>query len=151
VVEEVHGASIVQREPLFVKSEAATLKRLSSQEAARSSSSTAEESLPKECQPIGVRDRRGLPNPRVDAITQAAQEGSIMEKQPNPRICFVCGIENPIGLYLRFHTDEEGRCIARFRPEPEHQGYPGHLHAGIISILLDVPNQISVYSDLLAV
>lgn len=60
-----------------------------------------------------------------------------MEKQPNSRMCFVCGIENPIGLKLKFYTDEEGRCIARFRPKPEHQGYPGHLHGGIISTLLD--------------
>ena len=51
-----------------------------------------------------------------------------MEKQPNSRTCFVCGIESPIGLNLRFYTDEEGRCIARFRPKLEHQGYPGHLH-----------------------
>jgi hypothetical protein len=28
------------------------------------------------------------------------------------------------------------RCIARLRPKPEHQGYPGHLHGGIISTLL---------------
>lgn len=60
-----------------------------------------------------------------------------MEKQPNSRMCFVCGIENPIGLHLKFYTDDEGRCIARFRPKPEHQGYPGQLHGGIISTLLD--------------
>lgn len=60
-----------------------------------------------------------------------------MEKQPNSRMCFVCGIENPIGLKLAFYTDDEGRCITRFRPRPEHQGYPGQLHGGIISTLLD--------------
>ena len=47
-----------------------------------------------------------------------------MEKQPIPRMCFVCGIENPIGLKLKFYTDDEGRCIARFRPQHEHQAYP---------------------------
>jgi len=60
-----------------------------------------------------------------------------MQKQPNSRLCFVCGVENPIGLHLFFYTDEEGRCIARFRPRPEHQGYPGCLHGGLISTLLD--------------
>ena len=60
-----------------------------------------------------------------------------MEKQPNSRMCFLCGIENPIGLKLAFYTDDDGRCIARFRPREEHQGYPGHLHGGIISSLLD--------------
>jgi acyl-coenzyme A thioesterase PaaI-like protein len=60
-----------------------------------------------------------------------------MEKQPNSRMCFVCGIENPIGLKLFFYTDDEGRTITHFRPKPEHQGYPGQLHGGIISTLLD--------------
>jgi acyl-coenzyme A thioesterase PaaI-like protein len=60
-----------------------------------------------------------------------------LEKQPNSRMCFVCGIENPIGLHLHFYTDDEGRCITRFQPEPEHQGFPGQLHGGIISTLLD--------------
>jgi len=52
-------------------------------------------------------------------------------------MCFVCGIENPIGLKLKFYTDDKGRCITRFRPRQEHQGYPGHLHGGLISTLLD--------------
>ena len=60
-----------------------------------------------------------------------------MEKQPNSRMCFVCGIDNPIGLKLKFYTDDEGRCTVRFRPRPEHQGFPGQLHGGIISTLLD--------------
>jgi hypothetical protein len=51
-------------------------------------------------------------------------------------MCFACGIENPIGLKLAFYTDQEGHCVARFRPNPEHQGYPGHLHGGLISTLL---------------
>jgi acyl-coenzyme A thioesterase PaaI-like protein len=68
---------------------------------------------------------------------QAARGEDIMEKQPNSRMCFVCGIDNPIGLKLEFYTDDEGRCVARFHPRPEHQGFPGQLHGGIISTLLD--------------
>ena len=60
-----------------------------------------------------------------------------MEKQPNSRMCFVCGIDNPTGLKLRFYTTDEGRCTTRFRPGLEHQGFPGQLHGGIISTLLD--------------
>jgi acyl-coenzyme A thioesterase PaaI-like protein len=74
-----------------------------------------------------------------------------VEKQPNSRMCFLCGIENPISLHLHFYTDGEGRCIARFRPKPEHQGYPGHLHGGIVSALLDEPTQIPVLASVLAV
>jgi hypothetical protein len=53
-----------------------------------------------------------------------------LEKQPNSRMCYVCGIENPIGLKLKFYTDGDEQCITRFYPRPEHQGYPGHLHGG---------------------
>ena len=62
-----------------------------------------------------------------------------MEKQPNSRMCFVCGIDNPIGLHLKFYTDDEGRTVARFQPGPEHQGFPGQLHGGLISTLLSLP------------
>ncbi len=75
-----------------------------------------------------------------------------MEKQPNSRMCFVCGVDNPIGLHLSFYTDDEGRCIARFRPQPEHQGYPGQLHGGDHDkTILDVPTLIPVHSGVLAV
>jgi acyl-coenzyme A thioesterase PaaI-like protein len=60
-----------------------------------------------------------------------------MEKQPNSSMCFLCGINNPIGLHLKFYTDGGNRCITHFRPKPEHQGYPGQLHGGLISALLD--------------
>ena len=74
-----------------------------------------------------------------------------MEKQPNSRMCFVCGIDNHIGLHLKFYTGHKGRCIARFLPKPEHQGFPGQLHGGIISTLLDVPTQIPLHSGVLTI
>ncbi len=79
----------------------------------------------------------------LNAEIQAAERDpvsaeDIMEKQPNSRICFVCGIDNPIGLHLAFYTDDQGRCIARFRPQPQHQGYPGQL-SGVSSIDLIGP------------
>jgi len=69
-----------------------------------------------------------------------------VEKPPHSAMYFVRGIEHPIGLKLKFGTDEEGRCVARFQPRPEHQGFPGQLHGGIISTLLDVPTQIALRS-----
>jgi acyl-coenzyme A thioesterase PaaI-like protein len=74
-----------------------------------------------------------------------------MERQPNSRICFVCSIENPISPKLKFYTDDEGRGVARSWPELEHQGFPGQLHGGLSSTLLDVPTQIAVRSGVLAV
>jgi acyl-coenzyme A thioesterase PaaI-like protein len=57
-------------------------------------------------------------------------------RQPNSRMCFVCGMQNPIGLKIIFEGD--GKCVwARFTAKEEHQGYPGVLHGGITFALLD--------------
>jgi len=60
-----------------------------------------------------------------------------MQKQPNSRLCFVCGMENPIGLKAFFYEDDDGRVMVKFTPRQEHQGYPGFVHGGIISALMD--------------
>jgi uncharacterized protein (TIGR00369 family) len=53
------------------------------------------------------------------------------------RMCLVCGIENQAGLKARFFVLEGGELAGVFRPRPEHQGYPGRLHGGIVSAILD--------------
>lgn len=58
------------------------------------------------------------------------------QRQPNSRMCFVCGMQNPIGLKIIFETDGE-RVWAQFTPGDELQGYPGFLHGGITFALLD--------------
>ncbi len=50
--------------------------------------------------------------------------------------CFACGPLNPIGLKLSFQ-EENNKYIATFTAGPEHQGYDGIVHGGIISTLLD--------------
>ncbi len=58
-------------------------------------------------------------------------------KQPGSRMCFVCGVENPVGLHLHFYQTEPG-VIETTYTAPEHfQGYPGVLHGGIIATILD--------------
>lgn len=58
------------------------------------------------------------------------------QRQPNSRMCFVCGMQNPIGLKIIFETDGD-RVWAKFTPEDEFQGFPGILHGGITFALLD--------------
>lgn len=65
------------------------------------------------------------------------ERGIPVQKQPNSRYCFLCGVENPIGLHLRFYDEGENRVVAQFEPTEEYQGYPGVLHGGIICALLD--------------
>ncbi len=57
--------------------------------------------------------------------------------QPNSRMCFICGLENPVGLKLRIYEIEPG-VIETTYTAPEHfQGFPGVLHGGIVATILD--------------
>jgi acyl-coenzyme A thioesterase PaaI-like protein len=59
------------------------------------------------------------------------------KKQPNSRMCFICGLENPVGLKLKIYEIEPG-IIETTYTAPEHfQGYPGVLHGGIVATILD--------------
>ncbi len=57
--------------------------------------------------------------------------------QPNSRQCFVCGVENPIGLHLKFFDNEPGEVTAECIVPKEYQGYPGVVHGGVVAALLD--------------
>ncbi|MFA5875039.1 MAG: PaaI family thioesterase [Anaerolineales bacterium] len=60
-----------------------------------------------------------------------------MEKQANSRLCFVCGLENPVGLHLNFYETGPGEVTVNFTPSEHYQGYPGLLHGGIVASILD--------------
>ncbi len=61
-----------------------------------------------------------------------------MNKQPNSRMCFVCGLQNPVGLKMAFYNDPEtGRVQADLIVPDEYQGYPGVVHGGIVAAVLD--------------
>jgi acyl-coenzyme A thioesterase PaaI-like protein len=61
----------------------------------------------------------------------------IQSKQPNSKMCLVCGLKNPYGLKSSFFELENGELLAIFKPEEMHQGYPGRLHGGIAAAVLD--------------
>ena len=61
----------------------------------------------------------------------------IMIKQPNSLHCFICGIENPIGLKLKIYVTDEGSIETIYTAPGHFQGYPGVLHGGIVAAILD--------------
>jgi acyl-coenzyme A thioesterase PaaI-like protein len=52
-------------------------------------------------------------------------------------MCLVCGVDNPAGFKARFFELEGGELAGVFQPREEHQGYPGRLHGGLASTILD--------------
>jgi acyl-coenzyme A thioesterase PaaI-like protein len=61
----------------------------------------------------------------------------VSAKQPNSRHCFVCGVENPIGLHLKFYETAPGEVTADMNLPNIYQGYPGIVHGGVIAAMLD--------------
>ncbi|MBN2468518.1 MAG: PaaI family thioesterase [Deltaproteobacteria bacterium] len=61
----------------------------------------------------------------------------IKRKQPNSKMCLVCGLQNSLGLRAAFYELENDELLAIFRPLHEHQGYPGRLHGGMALAILD--------------
>ena len=58
-------------------------------------------------------------------------------KQPNSRMCFICGLENPVGLHLHIYDVEPGTVESTYFAPDHFQGYPGVLHGGIVAAIID--------------
>lgn len=58
-------------------------------------------------------------------------------KQPNSKMCFICGVKNPVGLHLHIYETEPGTVEALYSAPEHFQGYPGVLHGGIVGALID--------------
>src|SRR5579864_6761372 len=57
---------------------------------------------------------------------------------PHTAGCLVCGRDNPHGLHLSFRVDTEtGIVSAEFTPRPEHIGFEGIIHGGLLATVLD--------------
>jgi acyl-coenzyme A thioesterase PaaI-like protein len=61
----------------------------------------------------------------------------IIGKQQNSKMCFLCGLKNPFGLKGEFFELDNNELVCIFKPLNEHQSYPGRLHGGITTAVLD--------------
>ena len=61
----------------------------------------------------------------------------VLAAQNVSRMCMVCGAENPWSLKARFFELDSGELLGVFAPLESHQSYPGRLHGGITSAILD--------------
>lgn len=57
--------------------------------------------------------------------------------QPSSKHCFICGVANPSGLHLKFIENIPGVVTCDFTVPENFQGYPGIVHGGVVSAILD--------------
>jgi acyl-coenzyme A thioesterase PaaI-like protein len=62
---------------------------------------------------------------------------NIMNKLPNSLHCFVCGLENDYGLKLSFYQEDIDTVVVDYTVPDQFQGYPGVVHGGIITSMMD--------------
>ena len=65
------------------------------------------------------------------------QPHRVLAKQPNSKMCYVCGLSNSPGLQAQFFELDSEQIVGIFTPTDHMQGYPGRLHGGVASSMLD--------------
>ncbi len=61
----------------------------------------------------------------------------VIQKQRNSRMCVICGLDNPYGVRAPFYTMQDGSVATAFAFAEHHQSYPGRVHGGMITAMLD--------------
>lgn len=61
----------------------------------------------------------------------------VTSKQRNSRMCIMCGLDNEYGVRAPFYNMEDGSVMTVFSYREQHQSYPGRVHGGLISSMLD--------------
>ena len=71
-----------------------------------------------------------------------------MHKQPNGNDCFICGRNNPHGLYMTFYDNGKNEVHSQYTVTSPYQSYPGVVHGGIVASMLDeVIGRVSMIAD----
>lgn len=61
----------------------------------------------------------------------------VLKKQRNSKMCIICGMDNENGVKAQFYNMEDNSVISPFEYSETHQSYPGRVHGGMITAMLD--------------
>ncbi len=64
-------------------------------------------------------------------------KSKVLKKQGNSRYCVACGVDNPFGFNGRYYETENKECVSIFETKTLQQSYPGRVHGGVITAMLD--------------
>jgi acyl-coenzyme A thioesterase PaaI-like protein len=79
---------------------------------------------------------RQIASGNYDMTDPTQQSLETTRKQAHPE-CISCSLENASGLALEFSVRDDKGVQAEFACDQFYQGYPGFLHGGISSLLMD--------------
>jgi uncharacterized protein (TIGR00369 family) len=68
----------------------------------------------------------------------------VSDREPPPRLCYACGSANESGLHMEFRREGD-RTICDYDPRTFQQGYPGRMHGGVVSTMIDEAMGWAVY------
>jgi acyl-coenzyme A thioesterase PaaI-like protein len=77
------------------------------------------------------------------AARQSTLESVAAAEHPQ---CIMCSAESSLGMKLRFRVQRNGSVLAMFPCREVLQSYPGTLHGGMISALLDAAMTNALFS-----
>lgn len=61
----------------------------------------------------------------------------VINRQRNSKMCIMCGLDNEYGVCAPFYNMEDGSVMTVFKYREQHQSYPGRVHGGLITCMLD--------------
>ncbi len=61
----------------------------------------------------------------------------VLKKQKNSRYCIICGMDNNASVKAPFYEMEDKTIVSKFKFRDIHQSYPGRVHGGMITAMLD--------------
>jgi uncharacterized protein (TIGR00369 family) len=61
-------------------------------------------------------------------------------------LCYACGSANELGLHMEFRREGD-RTVCDFVPSAFQQGYPGRMHGGVVSTMIDEAMGYAVYHE----
>ena len=71
----------------------------------------------------------------------------VVSKQHNSKMCIICGLDNEYGLQAPFYNMEDGSVMTKFNYRKQHQSYPGRVHGGFITAMLDEMGLRSLWAN----